>query len=1017
MTPPTTAWVRAIEALSVATRSHARRLLSWVSLILCLTALSSWLIAAQLGWSLIASSMIALAVALLVGGGLLSRQQFKALRIAAQDQQALSRLFRALQPETGTSVESAVEFSQSTLSGAPSDEVNAFKLMHVNETLKLLEPQAWTTQLQTWTSHLESRLKLGAGLALTIGLMTLSFATEGRSRVLTWLQGETQAILTEESLVTDILIVTKSPAYTKLPPRKVEGSDGTIEGLRGSLVELFVHALKEDFTPLIIPLGEDESSTQNPIVATPTEEGGFKFEFSLQTKFQYRFGLTDHDGLNIVESRMRQVLVKPDQAPNVTLESQAMRLEIRDQDSVTLPWKADDDFGIERIDMLIAAPGEKTPIRIRLDAPGATQKTERGTWTFTPKAHLSSGIESVELWVEAVDNDATTGGNIGQSRRLSITILSARRQHQKLLKEADKLHMALVDLLAIEWEEDLRSASSLNAQGRYIAAATSLSGELDAFTVALNEDALAKVGLRETFENVRDNLSVSLQERQDLIRRRGAQQGQISKKDQAIQLRARTTLENDIIYLDDLLSLQRIDDLRQTTDELLTQRDELQNLLQAYRENQDPAMKQELAERIDRLRQQMNQLLQEMAAIRKSLPGEYRNLEASSALQVEDQLSRINDAISEGDLEAAFQELDAISGMLEQMQRSLDQAEEDYGDERYDELRQEMDEAMSNLSEVESRQEELNRATEKLYEDAKERHFQEAQTTEASLKEKLLKEIRAALLSLDNATETQLLQSGHRQFGVTRENLLDMELAARESLLNQVADTFADATRSWLSFSRFAQARLSRFPQGEQTILKSVISDVDEHFEEIERLLEQLNPEIDFRNDPRNQAALNELEAEQKAIEEQAQKTREQLDALSSELPIFGEDASESWSKAQREMQDASGAFQRDKLNKGKVHGRRALEAIRSFKQGLEQAAQQGAGGKGPKIPLPFGARQSQGSGKGGKGFKPNSEDVVLPQGQESRRSIRDDILEAAKQEAPEGYEEAVRQYYEELIR
>ena len=130
-----------------------------------------------------------------------------------------------------------------------------------------------------------------------------------------------------------------------------------------------------------------------------------------------------------------------------------------------------------------------------------------------------------------------------------------------------------------------------------------------------------------------------------------------------------------------------------------------------------------------------------MAAIRKSLPGEYRNLEASSALQVEDQLSRINDAISEGDLEAAFQELDAISGMLEQMQRSLDQAEEDYGDERYDELPRN-DEAMSNLSEVESRQEALNKATEKLYEDAKERHFQEEQTTEASLKEKLLKDLQ-----------------------------------------------------------------------------------------------------------------------------------------------------------------------------------------------------------------------------------------------------------------------------------
>ena len=229
------------------------------------------MVAAQLGWSLVASSMAALVVAFFVGGSILSRQQFKALRVAAQSNQALSRLFRALQPETGTSVESAVEFSQSAPSGDPGADVDAFKLLHVNETLKLLEPEAWTRQLQTWTSQLESRLKLGAGLALTIGLLTLSFATEGRSRVLTWLQGETQAILTEESLVTDILIVTKSPAYTKLPPRKVEGSDGTIEGLRGSLVELSVHALKEDFTPLIMPINEDGSSNQAPIIATPTK--------------------------------------------------------------------------------------------------------------------------------------------------------------------------------------------------------------------------------------------------------------------------------------------------------------------------------------------------------------------------------------------------------------------------------------------------------------------------------------------------------------------------------------------------------------------------------------------------------------------------------------------------------------------------------------------------------------------------------------------------------------------------
>ena len=76
----------------------------------------------------------------------------------------------------------------------------------------------------------------------------------------------------------------------------------------------------------------------------------------------------------------------------------------------------------------------------------------------------------------------------------------------KILKEADKLHLALVDLLAIEWEEDPKTASCQTHKGLYCSGGFT-QRKLDAFTVVLNEDALAKVGLRETFENVRDNLA------------------------------------------------------------------------------------------------------------------------------------------------------------------------------------------------------------------------------------------------------------------------------------------------------------------------------------------------------------------------------------------------------------------------------------------------------------------------------------------------------------------------------
>ena len=54
-----------------------------------------------------------------------------------------------------------------------------------------------------------------------------------------------------------------------------------------------------------------------------------------------------------------------------------------------------------------------------------------------------------------------------------------------------------------------------------------------------------------------------------------------------------------------------------------------------------------------------------------------------------------------------------------------------------------------------------------------------------------------------------------------------------------------------------------------------------------------------------------------------------------------------------------------------------------------------------------------------GKGRKMRSEDVELP-GEDKKAggpSFRQELLDAAKQDAPQNYEEAVRKYYQELIK
>jgi hypothetical protein len=53
----------------------------------------------------------------------------------------------------------------------------------------------------------------------------------------------------------------------------------------------------------------------------------------------------------------------------------------------------------------------------------------------------------------------------------------------------------------------------------------------------------------------------------------------------------------------------------------------------------------------------------------------------------------------------------------------------------------------------------------------------------------------------------------------------------------------------------------------------------------------------------------------------------------------------------------------------------------------------------------------------GAGGFSPR--DVQIPQTDKNRAAprFRQDLLEAAKQKAPQNYEDAVRKYYEELIK
>ena len=71
-------------------------------------------------------------------------------------------------------------------------------------------------------------------------------------------------------------------------------------------------------------------------------------------------------------------------------------------------------------------------------------------------------------------------------------------------------------------------------------------------------------------------------------------------------------------------------------------------------------------------------------------------------------------------------------------------------------------------------------------------------------------------------------------------------------------------------------------------------------------------------------------------------------------------------------------------------------------------------------VPLPFGPGQSGGGDEGGESFDPRSrEKVEIPKPEQYKvpAEFREDILKAAKQNTAEAYKEAVRRYYEEIVK
>ena len=184
---------------------------------------------------------------------------------------------------------------------------------------------------------------------------------------------------------------------------------------------------------------------------------------------------------------------------------------------------------------------------------------------------------------------------------------------------------------------------------------------------------------------------------------------------------------------------------------------------------------------------------------------------------------------------------------------------------------------------------------------------------------------------------------------------------------------------------------------------------------EVLGMLEKLFPDAKEVLGEEQANQMQRLGKKQQSLEQQARELENRMEQLSGELPVFGGAPKSSLDGARGEMSQAAKDIGAGQLPDGAGHGRRAAEQLGKLRESLERAS--GHSGKG--LPMPLGEGSGSGGHDSGGYSERQQQEVEIPKFDRNQRSpkFRQDLLEAAKQKSPAHFEEAVRRYYEELIR
>ncbi len=817
---------------------------------------------------------------------------------------------------------------------------------------------------------------------------------------------------------TSLVLVLDYPDYTRRPDRRVPNPSGSIRVPAGTVVAIELDAAGEAAAVRVVvthdgpelasaadadivelePIGDAEArrwSGSFTVRAAGSAVVALLDDASSQTATQLQSAAR--------HSAPIRIELEQDALPEVELlplpESQR---EANETDRVDVRFSSRDDFGVVKAELvyeLARDDGELERHRLPAgEAPGGSARSwqHRHTWDLSAIPIEQRG--TITYWIEVRDNDPGLGlvplpdgpGKVAASARQQLLVHDDEAEHAANIRDLQAIRDAAVDLLAVRLTtpafEELDDERGLTRRLRLARAMHDQSASLLTL-IAAAVDALAV----DTMVAERDvELLAGIHERLlELHRQEGALHETLpvgaehERPDERAPLlgklgphnrRELEQLEDEIIRLDDLVDNQIIAHLETLVARLQASQQKLVEKLEQLAAG-DESVRPEIEQLEQRIRADMQRVQQARSQLSKEVGDEWMNLDAFKAMEArmrsEALLERLRKGDTDGALQQAREQLDAIRSLRDRLQQNGEQQASPAMSEE-DRNRMKMLRELSRLQDEQTGLRSETRRLEQQWRDAVDDRRAEAETVEQARER--AKSLREELSEVD---DSNLSREGRTAWEDAREALERLEAAGEDGSASQL-ELFDAAQQAAAALDR-AQ-RGSKPGEAEADALRELSKKAN-------RLRDGLRedlPDPDEVLDSEQTRRLSELAQRQRALREQADRLLD--DPAASVLPEPGRSA---MNRADRGMGEAGDALEDAALDGALGGEQRAWDGLQQAIDSLRQ---------GSPPPPPSGGSEASTEA-------------------ERDRSLRDQVVEAMREGDRDAFDEDTKRYYEELLR